>query len=65
MVVEAKSKGSVLDDIPIVKELSDVFSEDLPSLPLDREVEFIIDLGLGTNHISKAPYGMALVKLRE
>lgn len=52
-MIEAKLEGLVLDDILVVKEFSDVV-EDLPGLPLDREVEFTIDLVLGTNHISKA-----------
>ena len=48
-----------LEDIPIVKDYPDVFLEDLPSLPPDREVEFTIDLAPGTTPISKAPYRMA------
>jgi hypothetical protein len=31
-------------DIPVVCEFSDVFPADLPGLPPDREVEFVIDL---------------------
>ena len=41
------------------------FPEDLPGLPPDREVEFSIDLVPGTAPISKAPYRMALAKLKE
>jgi hypothetical protein len=33
-------------DIPVVCEFPDVFPDDLPSLPPDREVEFVIDLVL-------------------
>ena len=54
-----------LEDIPIVKDYPDVFLEDLPSLPPDREVEFTIDLALGTTPISKAPYRMAPMELKE
>ncbi|GKV35907.1 hypothetical protein SLEP1_g44109 [Rubroshorea leprosula] len=43
----------------------DVFSENLPSLPPDREIEFAIDLVPGTRPISKALYYMALVELKE
>ena len=43
----------------------DVFSEDLPGLPLDREVEFIIDLVPSIGPISKAPYRMAPTELKE
>ena len=37
-----------LEDIPMVKEFSDVFPDDLPGLPPDRDVEFTIDLVSGT-----------------
>jgi len=46
-------------------EFLDVFPEDLPVLPLDREVEFTIDVLPGTTPISKAPYRMAPVELAE
>ena len=49
----------------VVGEFLDVFSEDLPGLPPDREVEFTIDVLLGTAPISKAPYRMAPVELAE
>jgi hypothetical protein len=32
------------DHIKTVREFSDVFPEELPGMPLDREVEFVIDL---------------------
>ena len=41
-----------LEDIPVVRE----FPEDLLGLPLDREIEFSIDLLPGSSPISKAPY---------
>ncbi|GJY23296.1 reverse transcriptase domain-containing protein [Tanacetum coccineum] len=43
-VMEKKSDKKRLEDIPVVKEFSDVFLEDLPSLPPVRQVEFQIDL---------------------
>ncbi|RVW41427.1 Retrovirus-related Pol polyprotein from transposon 17.6 [Vitis vinifera] len=54
-----------LEDIPIVREYPDVFPEDLPGLPPEREVEFTIDLVPGTSPMSKAPYRMAPVELKE
>ena len=54
-----------LEDIPIVREYPDVFPEDLPGLPPEREVEFTIDLVPGTGLMSKAPYRMAPVELKE
>src|SRR5215813_13763652 len=41
------------------------FPEDLPGLPIDREIEFCIDLVPGTQLISIPSYRMAPVKLRE
>ena len=40
----------------VVCECSDVFPEDLVSLPPHREIEFSIDLVPGTAPISMAPY---------
>ena len=41
-----------------------MFAE-VPGLPLDREIEFAIDLVPGTTPISKAQYQMAPVELAE
>ncbi|KAD3642317.1 hypothetical protein E3N88_31541 [Mikania micrantha] len=60
------SKGAPhLKDIPIVQDYSDVFPEELPGLPPEREVEFTIDLIPGSEPISKAPYRMAPLELKE
>ena len=44
-----------LEDIPIVREFPNVFPEDLLGLPPDREIEFSIDLLLGSAQFLK-PY---------
>jgi hypothetical protein len=41
------------DNIRVVRDFPDVFPEELPGMPSDREVEFIIDLLPGTDPISK------------
>ncbi|WMV19923.1 hypothetical protein MTR67_013308, partial [Solanum verrucosum] len=51
--------------IPIVCGFPEVFPENLPGLPLEREVEFPIELIFGSTSISITPYRMAPVKLRE
>ncbi|KAJ3680982.1 hypothetical protein LUZ60_015471 [Juncus effusus] len=54
-----------LKDIPVVCEFPGVFPNELPGLPPDRVVEFAIDLAPGTGPISRAPYCMAPVELKE
>ena len=51
--------------VPIVKEYSDVFLEESTSLPLDRKIEFVIDLVPVNKPISKASHTMALDELKE
>ncbi|KAL0561232.1 hypothetical protein IC582_001654 [Cucumis melo] len=50
---------------PVVRDYPDVFPEELPGLPLHREVEFAIELEPGTVLISRAPYRMAPAELKE
>jgi hypothetical protein len=49
---------SPLDEIPVVCEFLDVFPDELPGMPPDRDVEFVIELQSGTAPISKRPYRM-------
>jgi hypothetical protein len=51
-------KGKVLEDIKLVNEYPDVFPDDLPGMPLDRDIEFSIELLPSTAQISKRPYRM-------
>jgi hypothetical protein len=51
-------EGIKLKDIPIVCEYLDVFPDDLPGMPPDRDIEFVIELQPGTAPISKRPYRM-------
>ena len=54
-----------LTSIPVVYEFSNVFPKDLPRLPLDRDVEFTIELEPSTAPISWHPYRMAPKELAE
>nr|GFB36528.1 putative reverse transcriptase domain, aspartic peptidase domain protein [Tanacetum cinerariifolium] len=54
-----------IHDQPIVSEFPDVFPDELPVIPPVREVEFNIELILGAEPISKAPYRMAPIELKE
>ncbi|GJW93243.1 reverse transcriptase domain-containing protein [Tanacetum coccineum] len=51
-VKEKKSDEKILEDIPVVREFTEVFPEDLLGLPPVRQVEFQIDLILGTSPIA-------------
>ena len=64
-VVDARSDEVRLEDVPVVREFLDVFPDDLPGLPSERETDFPIDLVLGTTPISLPPYRMAPVELKE
>jgi hypothetical protein len=57
--------GSSLEDIPIAREYPGVFLDDLPSMSLDQDVEFTIELQPGTAPISKCPYKMTPKELAE
>jgi hypothetical protein len=43
-------------DIRTASEYLNVFSEELPGMPPDREIEFVIELVPGTTSIFKRPY---------
>jgi hypothetical protein len=45
--------------VPMVNEFPDVFPEELPGMPPDQFIEFVIDLKHGTAPIYKSPYRMA------
>jgi len=56
---------STLEEVPVVCEYPDVFPEELPGMPPDRDIEFIIDLIPGIGPIAKRPYRMATDELKE
>ncbi|WOG95250.1 hypothetical protein DCAR_0414562 [Daucus carota subsp. sativus] len=64
-VFDVNKEPPKIEEIPIVNEFSDVFPNELPGLPPDREIEFTIDLAPGTEPVSKAPYRMAPVEMKE
>ena len=57
--------GVVQEEVPIVKDYPDVFPEELPRMPSDRDIEFLIELLPGTGPISKRPYRMPTNDLEE
>jgi hypothetical protein len=56
------SQGS---EVPVVNEFPDVFPEELPGMPPDRDIEFVIELKHSTTPIYKTPYRMAAPELAE
>ena len=61
-IVDGKFVGN---SIHAVRDFPDVFLEELPGMPPDREVEFVIDLLPGTAPISKRPYRISVEELQE
>src|SRR6187399_413870 len=57
--------GVVQEEVPVVKDFPDVFPEELPGMPPDRDIEFLIELLPGTGPISKRPYRMPAKDLEE
>ena len=58
-------EAKTLEDVLVVCEYPNVFPEELPGMPPDRDIEFIIDLLLGTGATVKRPYRMATDELKE
>src|SRR3954465_10754830 len=58
-------KGVSIDSVLIVREYPDVFPKELPRIPPDRDVEFLIDLVPGSRPIAKRPYKMSVDELKE
>jgi hypothetical protein len=63
MVNQLEEKS--LEHIRIMCEYPDVFPEELPGIPRDRDIEFSIELLLGTAPISKRAYRMDVKDLIE
>jgi hypothetical protein len=58
-------KAGSIEDIRVVGEYPYIFPDDLPSMPPERDIEFIIDLLPGTAPIAKRPYRMSVGELEE
>ncbi|GKC70224.1 hypothetical protein Tco_1116107, partial [Tanacetum coccineum] len=63
--MEKKSDEKRLEDIPVVREFPEIFPEDLPGLPLVRQVEFQIYLMPGATPVARAPYRLAPSEMQE
>ena len=57
--------GVVQEEVPVVKDYPDVFPEELPGMPPDRDIVLLIEPLPGTGPISKRPYRMPTNDLEE
>ena len=54
-----------MEKIPAIREFPNVFLEELPGIPLEREVDLSIEIVPGTTLMPRAPYRMAPMELKE
>jgi hypothetical protein len=59
-----KDKVSCIGDHAVLKEFEDVFQE-VPGLPLKRDIDFSINFMPGAAPVSKSPYRMSTPELKE
>ncbi|NBJ95683.1 reverse transcriptase family protein, partial [Parablautia muri] len=65
-IVDVRVKNKLeLQDIPMIREFPEVFLDDLPGLPPNKEIEFVIDTYPEALPVSKNPYRMAPIELKE
>nr|GEY62135.1 putative reverse transcriptase domain-containing protein [Tanacetum cinerariifolium] len=62
---EDKSEKKRFEEVPIIQDFPKVFPEDLPGLPLTRQVEFQIDLIPGIAPVAQVPYRLAPSEMKE
>ena len=60
-----KLDNGEVENMSVVCEFSDVFPEELPGLPPEREIKFYIDIVYIKNPIFMPPYRMAPSELKE
>ena len=65
LVLDSKRGQVNLENILVIKEFPDVFPKELSSLPPEKEVDLVIEVLPGTVPISRAPYRMAPIELKE
>ncbi|XP_058768128.1 uncharacterized protein LOC131641848 [Vicia villosa] len=56
---------TIINELQVVREFPEVFPDEIPDVPPERDVEFAIDLVPGTRPVSMAPYRMSASELAE
>ncbi|KAI3667584.1 hypothetical protein L6452_42650 [Arctium lappa] len=64
-MVDATKEKKTVENVKVVRDFPDVFPEDLPGLPPERQVEFQISLSPGAAPIARAPYRLAPTEMKE
>ncbi|GJS96577.1 putative reverse transcriptase domain-containing protein [Tanacetum coccineum] len=64
-LMNAKVHEPRISYIPVVRDFTDVFPKDLSGLPLQRQVEFRINLVPGATPVAKSPYRLAPSEMQE
>ncbi|XP_075077143.1 uncharacterized protein LOC142163888 [Nicotiana tabacum] len=62
---DTAAETPMIDFVIVVQEFSDLFPSDLPGMPPDRDINFCLDLVVGTQLIYIPPYRMAPKELKE
>ena len=65
LILDSKRGQVDFEKIPVVREFPNVFPEELPGIPLEREVDLFIEIAPRTVPMSRAPYRMAPTELKE
>ena len=65
LILDSKREQVNFKNIHVIREFPDVFPEELPGVPLEREVDLSIEVVQGTTPISRAPYRMDPTELKE
>ena len=65
LILDSKIGQFDVEKILVVREFPYVFSEELPGIPLEREVDLSIEIVLRITPMSRAPYRMTLTELKE
>ena len=64
-IVNTSQEVKDIKSIPEVRDFPDIFPEELPGLPPQRQVEFRIDLVPGATPVAKSPYRLAPTEMQE
>ena len=65
VILDSKREQVNLKNIHMIREFPNMFPEELPGVPPEREVDLSIEVVQGTTPISRAPYCMAPTELKE